>query len=195
MKPALTLAVLAAAALLPVGAQAAGISWNYWEVDYLNADIDGFSDRLDGFGVAGSIEVRGPVFLYANWLQVDTSIAGLNVSEEDTNVGLGYAWSLRDNLDLFGTVGWAHTKGEAQHLFRLSDDGYSVGVGARARFIDQLEVEGSVQYTDFSDVGSTTGLALGAQWYFTPGVAVNAGMSFSDDATTWALGLRGTWGR
>lgn len=195
MKRLTLMAAIAAASLLPLAAHAEGISWNYWEVDYLNADVDGLSEHLDGFGVAGSIEVRGPVFLYANYLQVDTGIAGYNVSEEDTNVGVGYAWSLRDNLDLFGTVGWAHSKAEIEHIDDASDDGYSLGVGARARFIDQLEVEGGVQYTDLADFGSTTALAVGAQWYITGGVAASAGVSYSDDATTFALGIRGTWGR
>jgi len=193
MKP--VLATLAALALLPLSARADGLSYNYWELAYVGADIDDFSEKLDGFGVAGSLEVTDQVFLYASWAQVDTGIAGHNVSEEDYGAGVGYAWSLTDNFDLIGRVGYVGAKAEVEHFGSIDDDGFAVGVGARARFIDQLEVEGGLQYADFSDFGSTTSFGLGAQWYFTPAVAVTLAGSFSDDATTYAVGVRGTWGR
>jgi hypothetical protein len=195
MKRSLFLAVVTAAALLPVGAQASGLSYNYWDLAYVNTDPDGLSKKLDGYGVGGSFEVIDRIFIYGNYSQVDTGIDGYNVNVTDYALGAGYAWPLRENFDLIGRAGYVGGKLDVEHVDSVEDDGYALGVGARARFIDQLEVEGGVQFADYSHAGSTTAVGLGAQWYFTPSVAVTVSGSFSDDATTYAIGLRGTWGR
>jgi len=193
MKP--VLATFAALALLPLSAHADGLSYNYWELEYVDADVDGISRNLEGFGVGGSVEITDEVFLYANYVQADTSVAGVNVTEKDTSAGFGYAWSLAENIDLIGRVGWVGAKVDTDGFGDYNDDAYALGIGARARFIDQLEVEGGVQYADFSDLDSVTSVGIGAQWYFTPAVALTVSGSYSNDATTYGVGIRGTWGR
>jgi Outer membrane protein beta-barrel domain len=188
-------ATLAALALLPLAAQADGLSYNYWELDYVNADVDDFGKNLDGFSAGVSFEITEQVFLYGSYAQADTSFSGYNVTEKDIDAGVGYAWSLLDNFDLIGRVGYVNAKLDVENFGDYSDDGYALGVGARARFIDQLEVEGGVQFADFSEIDSVTSVGVGAQWYFTPAVGVAAFVTYSDDATSYGVGVRGTWGR
>jgi hypothetical protein len=65
-----------------------------------------------------------------------------------------------------------------------------LAVGLRAKPLQQLELEGSVNYLDLSDTGDDTSLGLAARWYFADQLAVGVEGDFADDATSYGIGVR-----
>ena len=192
----LTLTIIASAlALMPLTGRTDGLSYTYWQASYVGADIDGIDPNLDGYGLYGSFELTKEVFLYAGYSDISASIYGYDLSEQDITVGLGYAWSLMKNLDLVGRAGYAGAKAHIDDYGSASESGYTVSVGLRGRPADRLELEGGVGYVDFPNAGSNTSVGVGVQWYFTDQVAIALSGAYSNDATTYGIGLRGTWGR
>jgi len=178
---------------LPLAAQAEDkISYNYVDAAYAVVDIDGFSKDADGFALRGSLELGENFFLFASYLDLSLSAGGFSADEQDYGVGVGYAWSVSDTMDLYGKLAWVRAEGDALD-FSVDEDGFSVGVGIRAFVLDPLELEGAVTYTDLGDFGDSTGVGLAARWYFTDHFAVGAEVGLSDDTTSYGLGLRFQW--
>lgn len=187
-------ALAASAAFLPFLAQAEGLSYSYLDAAYINTDIDRFDEDVDGFALRGSYELTNNVFVFAGYADQSTSVAGFDIDLQTYNLGLGYAWPLGKALDVYGKVGYVSAEVDAQGFGDADDDGYSLAVGLRGRAVEQLELEGAVNYVDLSDSGDDTTLDLGARWYFTPQFAFGVEGSFGDDANTYGLGVRWNFG-
>jgi hypothetical protein len=187
-------ALAATAAFVPFLAQAEGFSYSYLDAAYVNTDIDRFDEDVDGFALRGSYELTDNVFVFAGYADQGTSVAGFDIDLQTYNLGLGYAWPLGKDLDVYGKLGYVSAEADVQGLGDADDDGYSLAVGLRGRAIEQLELEGAVSYVDLSDSGDDTSLDLGARWYFTPQFAFGVEGSFGDDASTYGLGVRWNFG-
>lgn len=197
-RPKHVAAVLATSALLatvPLSAQADSLGYTYWQLGYVGADIDGLSDKADGWGVGLSYEVTDRIFIAAGYTDVGATEAGIDLDEQDLSLAVGYAYPITPNNDLIGRVGYVRAEAEIESFGDGSDDGYSLGVGWRTRPLDAVELEAAIQYIDLSDAGDTTSYGLGAFWYFTPQVGLAVSGAFSDDVTTYSIGVRGVWGR
>ena len=191
-------ALLAAGALLATvapSAQADSLGYSYWQLGYVSVDIDGLSTELDGWGVGLSYEVTDRIFINAGYTDIGSTISGLDIDEQDLTLGVGYAYPITPHNDLIGRVGYVRAEAELGGFGDASDDGYSLGVGWRSRPLDPIELEAAVNYVDLSDAGDTTSFGLAGFWYFTPQVALAIGGTYSDDATSYTIGVRGTWGR
>ena len=182
--------LLATIATLSVAAHAAETSYSFVDAGYLTTDIDGISDRADGFLLRGSLEVTDRVFVFAGYSS--QSIDGLDV--EDYGIGVGYAWPITEGADIYGKAGYVRAEADLAG-FSLEDDGYSLGVGIRGRVLDRLELEGAVNYTDLSDLGDDTTLAAAARWYFIEQFAVGVEAVLGEDATSYGIGLRWNFGK
>ena len=187
-------ALAASAAFVPFLAQAEGLSYSYLDAAYVNTDIDRFDEDVDGFALRGSYELTDNVFVFAGYADQGTSVAGFDIDLQTYNLGLGYAWPLGEALDVYGKAGYVSAQADVQGLGDADDDGYSLAVGLRGRAVEQLELEGAVNYVDLSDSGDDTTLDLGARWYFTPQFAFGVEGSFGDDANTYGLGVRWNFG-
>jgi len=185
MKTRIATAMLAAFALAPLASQAEGPSYSYVEGGYVRTDIDGLGKDADGFLVRGSIELPHDFFLFASY--VDQGVYGADIKQY--GVGAGYAWSMTDTTDLYGKVGYAKAEADA-YDFGLDDDGYSLGIGIRSMVTKNVELEASVSYADYSDLGDDTTFGVGARWHFTANFAVGIEAQVADDATTYGIGLR-----
>jgi len=185
----LAIALLAA----PLAAQAEDkISYNYVDAAYVVVDVDGFSKDADGFALRGSVELTEDFFLFASYADLGLNVGGFNLDETDYGVGVGYAWSVNDRMDLYGKVAWVRAEGDGPG-FSADEDGYSLGVGIRAFVLDPLELEGAVTYTDLGDFGDSTGFGLAARYYFNASFAIGAEIGLSDDATSYGVGVRFQW--
>ena len=180
---------------MPLTGRTDGLSYGHRDLSYIAADLDGINQQLDGYAVGGSIELSERVFFYADYADVSATIFGFDASEQDAGLGLGYAWPVANDVDLIGRVGYAHGQADIEDFGSIDDDGYALGIGVRGRFADSFELEAGVQHVDYKDLGDGTGVGVGVQWYFTPQVAITAAGSYSDDATGYSIGVRGTWGR
>ena len=185
MRTPIATAMLAACALAPLVSQAESPSYSYVEGGYVRTDIDGVGSDADGFLVRGSVELPHDFFLFAGY--VDQGVYGADIKQY--GVGAGYAWSITDTTDLYGKVGYARAEADA-YDFGLDDDGYSLGVGIRSFVTSRLELEASVDYVDYSDLGDDTTFGIGARWYFTDHFALGVEAQVADDATTYGIGLR-----
>jgi long-subunit fatty acid transport protein len=176
-------------ALAPLAAQAEDISYSYVDVGYVAVNFDDFNEDADGFLLRGSIEIAEQFFLFANYADISVSDA----DEQDYAVGLGYAWPASDTMSVYGKL--AYVRAEADFgPFSFDDDGYSVAAGVRGRVAEQFELEGSITYADFGDLGDGTEVGLGARWYFTEAFALGVEGSFGDDANSYGVGFRWQWG-
>jgi hypothetical protein len=193
------LAALVTAGLLltvaPPSALADSLNYNFWQLGYVAADIDGISPELDGWGIGGSYEVTDEIFISASYVDVGAKVAGLDVSEESLALSVGYAYPLAANTDLIGRVGYVRAEVDIEAVGDASDNGFSLGVGLRNRPLDPIELEASVVYVDLQDAGDSTSFGIGAFWYFTPQVALAVSGAFGDDVDSYTIGIRGTWGR
>lgn len=189
MKLKIASAVAATLAVLPLAAQSAGISYTYVEAAYVETDIDGISRNADGYALRGSIGITDNVFVFAGY--ADQSIG--NFDFETYNVGAGYAWPLTSRTHLYGKA--SYVKAEASGFgFSGDDDGFGLGIGVRHLVTDQFELEAAVSYVDLSDSGDDTALGIGARWHFTPQFSLGAEAGFADDAKTYGVGLRWSFG-
>ena len=186
-------ALAVALALAPLAATAADINYSFLDAGWVRIDPDGISKSADGFGLRGSVGVTEDIFLFANYSDVSLNYGGASLDEKDYSVGAGYAYPVSDRASLYGKVAWARV--DADFLGEnLTEDGYSVAVGLRGRPAEKVELEGAVTYTDFSNLGSTTSVDLGARYYFVPTFAVGLEASLSDDAKMYMAGFRWQWG-
>lgn len=189
MKLKIASAVAATLALLPLAAQSEGISYTYVEAAYVETDIDGISSNADGYALRGSIGITDNVFMFAGY--ADQSISSFDI--ETYNVGAGYAWPISSRTDLYGKV--SYVKAEASGFgLSVDDDGFGLGIGVRHLVSDQFELEAAVNYVDLSDSGDETALGIGARWHFTPQFSLGAEASFADDANSYGVGLRWSFG-
>lgn len=198
MKPtrkSLLLAAAIAMAPLAAGAQnaTAPISYSFVDLGYVTTDIDGVSKDLDGWLLRGSFEPVENLFVYGRYVDQSVSFQGGDVDTQTWALGVGYAFPLADNVDLYGKAGYLNADGSAGPI-DLNDDGYEIGAGLRARPIDMLEVEGSVTYQDLSDAGDDTVFGIAGRWYIADQFALGIEGEFGDDADTYGIGFRWAFG-
>lgn len=180
-----SLIALALAALLPLSAQADDkLSYTYVEGGYVNLDSD-----ADGFGVRGSFEFGQSNFYgFGSYAQVE--VDGTNIDIDNTEIGVGYAHGLSDNLDLISELAWVNADADG-----FSDvDGYRTSVGIRGSFSDNFEGLLKANYTDGSDFDGEFSGTIGAQYKFTQTWGVTGEVTFGDNNTeTYLLGLRASF--
>jgi hypothetical protein len=195
-----TYLALAATALAcaPALSQAGDLSYSYIDLGYVETDLDGIGPDLDGFVLRGSLELGSNVFLFAQYLDQSASDSGVKLDGETYGVGVGYAWSFADNMDLYGKLGYVRSEATVRGFgerFSADDDGYQIGFGIRALPIELLELEGAVNYTDLSDSGDDTSFGVAARWRITPQFALGVEAEFADDAKAYGIGFRWTFGQ
>jgi Outer membrane protein beta-barrel domain len=189
------LALLASSfAVVPLAAQAEGLSYSQLDAGYVVTDIDNFDDEADGFMLRGSYEFVENWFGYARYLDQSVDAFGFDVDLTQFSLGLGYALPLADTTDLYGKLGYTSVEADAGGA-SADDDGYELAIGLRSQPMEQLELEGSVNYIDLSDSGDDTSLGLAARWYLTQQLAVGLEGEFADDTTSYGIGVRWSFGQ
>jgi hypothetical protein len=190
MKTLKSVLVASAIVLSPLAAQAEDLSYSYAEGGFAQLDIDGISDKLDGYYLRGSVGFADRFFVAADYLDVSKN----GVDTQLYTVSFGGHLSLSDQVDLTGRAGYAGTEAGG-YGFNASDDGYVVGAGLRARLAEHFELEGKVDYYDFSDSGGDTVVGVAARYFFTDQIAVGAEYQHFDGANLWGAGVRWSFGK
>ena len=191
-----TFATLAACvALSPVLAQADRPSYSLLDAGYVVTDVDNFNKDVDGYLLRGSWQFTDNWFAYGRYIDQSTDISGVNLDVSQWSIGAGYAWPLNDALDIYGKAGYVEADADVDTFnAHVNDDGYELSVGLRGLAMPQFEYEGAVNYTDLSDSGDTTSVALAARWYFLPQFAVGIEGEFGQDANSYGIGARWNFG-
>ena len=198
MRSKLLSATVAATLALPLVAAAGdNVSYSYADLAYVTTDIDGVDEDLDGFALRGSFEITDQAFLFGTYTDQSADAGGASVDYSTLMLGGGYAWSLSDNADLYGKLGYATREVEVDvpgfGSVSADDDGFMLWMGLRGRVSQQFELEGSVNYYDF-DSGNDTSLGAAARWFFTDQLSAFAEGDFGDDVSTYGIGMRWTFG-
>jgi len=198
MRSKLLSAMVAATLALPMVASADDVTYSYADLNYVTTDIDGVDEDLDGFALRGSIEITDQVFLFGNYTDQSAESGGADVDYTTYTIGGGYAWSLSDTADLYGKLGYANAEVEVSVPgfggFSVDDDGFLLGMGLRGRVAGAFELEGSVNYLDFSEGGDDTSLGVAARWFLTDQLNVGLEGDFGSDVTTYGVGMRWNFG-
>ncbi|MGH8250919.1 MAG: outer membrane beta-barrel protein [Steroidobacteraceae bacterium] len=172
-------------AALPLVAQAEDMSYSYVDLGYVETDIDNLPSA-DGFGLRGSVGFSENWFVFGEY--TDQDLAGVDIDQ--FAVGLGGHYTLTEEMDLVGRVGYVDAEA-AVGPFTASVDGFLVSAGLRGQIGDAFELEGRVDHTDLGDDGGDdTSIAIGGRYFFTDQFALGAEYSSSDDANAIFVGLR-----
>jgi len=186
-------ALVASAALVPFMAQAEGLSYTYLEAGYANTDIDEASETVGGWGLKASFEITDNWFVYGRYADQKTDVASYEITYQPWDIGVGFAWPLAEQTDIYGTVGYASFDLDVPNIAALrntNDDGYTLGGGVRTRFAERFEVEGTAKYQNFSDYGDEFDFGIFGRWYLTDMFALSVGYNIGDETSTFWGGLR-----
>lgn len=168
--------------MLPVTAQANGISYNNAELGYQKLTGDG---SFDGFLLRGSFQLTDDFYVAGGYDELEASV----ISQETLSLRGGMRFQLEDNLDLYGELGLVRAKVEAE-MFGISDSnsetGFQLEGGARMLFSEQLEGRAFLRHVDVDGADENF---LGAQGVFslTDQFGLHAGIARLFDASEFLL--------
>jgi hypothetical protein len=186
-------------ATAPFLANADDMSYRYFQVGYMESDIDNTGDTgdLDGFATRGSIGFAENFFVFTEYsnqtVDGDDGEGGdVDVTLKQLVVGLGGHYGLSENLDLVGRVGYADLTLDIDGLGIESPDesGFMAGGGLRGRLGEHVEIEGGVVYYDYNDVMDEVGAEVLFRYHFNDRWALAFEYQDVGDITTMMGGVR-----
>ena len=156
-----------------------GFDYNYAELSYDKHDFDvsRAPDNIDGdgFTLSGSFKVADDWHVYASY---GTANLDFGIDVDTWALGLGYNYSLKPNVDLYGRVLYIDQSASANG-FSSHDNGLGLQFRVRGRVNDKVEVEGGIQYLDVAS--SDTSLQASVRYYFTRAFSAGVGVTFGGD--------------
>jgi hypothetical protein len=153
-----------------------GFDYNYAELSYDKHDFDvsRAPDNIngDGFTLSGSFKVADDWHVYASY---GTANLDFGIDVDTWALGLGYSYSLKPNVDLYGRVLYIDQSASSGQ-FSAHDNGLGLQFRVRGRVNDKIEVEGGIQYLDVAS--SDTSLQASVRYYFTRAFSAGVGVTF-----------------
>ena len=172
--------IATAIGLFSFNALAASPSWNYVELGYVKADIDGAGDfDPDGFGVKGVKLLNENVYLTGTYSRISDDAYGFDIDIDMASMGLGYRYGLNATTDIFGEVTYEYVE-LSEGSVDEDENGYGLAVGVRSMVTNNIELSGAIRYIDIDDEDDTE-FEVGANYYFTPNFALGASYALADD--------------
>lgn len=170
---------------------AGDLSYNFIEIGYQEAELDddlaGFSFDGDGFGIGGSFEVGESWFIGVGYSTIGFDFG---IDLDQISVGGGYHAGMSDRTDFFATLSYLSVEVSASGFGSVDEDGYGVAVGVRSMLTDNVELNGSLGYSDLGDGADGTAFNVGALYSFTESFAVGFDIGIEEDVTLYSLGGR-----
>ena len=163
------------------------LGFGYGTIDFDNTNLDG-----DQLGIDGSFAFHEDFHAFASY-----EVADLDFGFDSTsfNIGVGYNTELSDVVDAWARLSFEYLDFDGPGGGGNDDNGYGFGVGLRFAATPQVELNGAIEYVDFSDFGDDTALVLGGLYSFTPQFALGFLGKWGDDLTTYTLFGRFYWGK
>jgi hypothetical protein len=157
------------------------VELGYDETEYQagNTDVDG-----DGLTLSGSFEINDDWHAFASYGTADLDFG---IDLDTFVIGAGYAFPLRQDVDLYGRVLYLNLDADVGAL-GADEDGLELQFRIRALVTDELELEGGVQYVDIED--SDTSLQVGARYYFTETFSAGIGLTIAGDTDGIGINAR-----
>ncbi|WP_052367475.1 hypothetical protein [Algiphilus aromaticivorans] len=169
--------VTALMAGLPLTAAAQGLSYNYVDVRYGDADnLDGIVGEISG-QISDEFFLRGGVSLLSD--------SGVDADIFTGELGMRHA--IDRDVDLLGTIGVQHVEVEAGNTSR-DDTGLLATGGVRTMLTPEVELEGTLIYEDNDLIEDGLDARFGGLYHFTPRLALGANYRIDNELLT--LGAR-----
>ena len=172
-------------------ALAGGLSYNFVELGYQNAELDddfaGISVDGDGYGISGSFEVGESWFVTASYGTLDFDFG---VDLDQLSIGGGFYMDLSDRADFYAAISYIQAEISAPGFGSADEDGYGVTVGLRGMVTDKVELSGGISYSDLGDGADGTAFGAGALYSFTDTFALGVNIETDDDVTVYGIGGR-----
>ena len=134
--------------------------------------------------LSGSFEINDDWHAFASYGNADLDF-GIDI--DTWALGAGYAFPLREDVDLYGRVLYLNIDVDPGAL-AADEDGLGLQFRIRALVTDELELEGGIQYVDVED--SDTSLQVGARYYFTETFSAGVGLTIAGDADGIGINAR-----
>lgn len=170
---------------------AADFSYSWVDAGWARADVDDVDENGDGFFVRGSVGFGTSWFASAGYRQVSFDSGGFDFDIDLVDIGFGGHLPLSTNIDGVARISYLDASADGPFGSSADDEGYGISAGIRALAAPQLELEASLEYTDFDEAGDSTGAKLGARYHFTSAWAAGIEVLLSDDRTD--VGLYGRY--
>jgi hypothetical protein len=203
-------------ATAPFLTHADDMSYRYFQVGYMQIDVDldadfendGFiadDESGDGFATRGSFGFADNFFVFTEYskqsfdFDAEDTVFGdvpVNIDVDQITIGLGGHYPLSDNLDLVGRAGWSGIKVDVEFDDfdeEADDTGYLVGGGLRGRLGENFELEGGVVYQDFGGGADDTGGEILARWHFNKTWALAAEYQDIGEISSFIIGVRASF--
>ncbi|HUO66743.1 MAG TPA: porin [Gammaproteobacteria bacterium] len=165
-----------------------GFDYNYAELSYDKHDFDvsRAPDNIDGdgFTLSGSFKVADDWHVYASY---GTANLDLGLDVDTWVLGLGYNYSLKPNVDLYGRVLYIDQSASSGQ-FSAHDNGLGLQFRVRGRVNEKVEVEGGLQYVDVAS--SDTSLQASVRYYFTRQISAGVGITLGGNADGLGVNVR-----
>lgn len=159
--------------------------YTYLEGGYVSTDIDNGVDG-DGVAIGGSVALNKTFFLLGDYATQDLDFG---IDLDQFRVGLGGRMPLATDLDLVGTVSYVRSEVDVG-AGDSHENALGLGAGLRGRLTNAFELEGGISYDDIDRFSDKLSLVVAGRYYFTPAVALGAGVEAGDDVTIWRIGCR-----
>lgn len=197
----------AALAAAPHIAFADGLSYTYVEGGYNKLHIDDeYLDSPEGDGgyLRGSIAISPSFYAFGSYGRVsndfDTGIPGtqVDVSINQSEIGLGYRQSMGDNLDFLTELAFvredlsADMTGEGEIVDGQATGG-RINVGVRGAMAPKLEGWLKVGYADGGDFDGTFAGNAGVLFKFNPTWGMTGEVEVIEDTTRYLVGVRASF--
>lgn len=176
-----TALVLASLLALPFASQAADLSYNYLEADYVHVNPDDF-DNSNGFAVRGSGALGDNFNVIAGWskINIDTPLVD---DLKSWYLGVGFHTPVNDKTDLFTDVSYVKNT-------TLDADGYGARVGVRSALSPKFEGAAWVGYEKLDHVDGNGSLGVSGQYKFTQNFGLVAEARVAENDKSFLVGPR-----
>jgi len=190
MKRLLALTLLAPAFALAQPSN--GVSYDYFDFDYMGSTWDFAGGDMDASGIGGkfSIDFRDQFFIFGDYHTWEFDDLG-DVGSVSKTLGLGKAFNFGERWSVFGAAGFRMLDLDVG-LGNVEDEGGVVAGGARIRFGDTFELRFGAEYADVADTGiGETTATVGGDLHLTDVVALTVEFAENDEEiSTWTIGVR-----
>jgi len=164
----------------------AEMSYNSFDLNVVDVDLDNTSVDGSGFEIGGSYELgQHQIFLFGEWQEQNFDFG---IDGRSLELGAGWHHPISSTLDFVGTASYIDTRLDAGN-FSADDDGLALGGGIRTTIGNSFQLDAMLRYVDFDEGGSDTGVRVNGRWYFSKRMAVLFGTDLGDNADTLRLGF------
>jgi hypothetical protein len=186
-------------------ANAKGLNYSYADIGFSYVDAEEVAspsaiktdDGMDGPGATVSISYGVLDFVHIKFaysrLFLDVDVPGGKEVDVDVDrfvMGIGGNYSLKDNIDVLGTVSYVDEE-YGNDIPSESDDGYQIDAGLRAKLTKKLELNATGTYVRL-DGETDSGIGAGAVYKLVKKFALSGNVRYLNDAEELELfaGLR-----